>query len=115
MKKSFKYILVTVITMIILTIVSVYASSTINGSQVTYDNTSSKLSATNVQGAIDEIYSSVNSKTTCPNGYYCKAKKSSPEVGDYVKMTPTLTSYTTDTSKTGYTSTQTINPSELTL
>lgn len=30
-------------------------------------------------------------------------------------MTPTLTSYTTDTSKTGYTSTQTINPSELNL
>ncbi len=115
MKKSFKYILVTVITMIILTIASVYASSTINGSQVTYDNTSSKLSSTNVQGAIDEIYSSVNSKTTCPDGYYCKAKKSSPEVGDYVKMTPTLTSYTTDTSKTGYTSTQTINPSELNL
>ena len=115
MKKSFKYILVTIITMIILTIVSVYASSTINGNQVTYDNTSSKLSSTNVQGAIDEIYTNINSKTTCPNGYYCKAKKSSPEVGDYVKMTPTLTSYTTDTSKTGYTSTQTINPSELNL
>ena len=115
MKKSFKYILVTVITMIILTIASVYASSTINGSQVTYDNTSSKLSSTNVQGAIDEIYSSVNSKTTCPDGYFCKEKKSTPEVGDYIKMTPTLTSYTTDTSKTGYSSTQTINPSELNL
>ena len=115
MKKSFKYILVTIITVIILTIASVYASSTINGSQVTYDNTSSKLSSTNVQGAIDEIYSSVNSKTTCPDGYLCKEKKSTPEVGDYVKMTPTLTSYTTDTSKTGYTSSQTINPSELNL
>ena len=115
MKKSFKYILVTIITVIILTIASVYASSTINGSQVTYDNTSSKLSSTNVQGAIDEIYSSVNSKTTCPDGYLCKEKKSTPEVGDYVKMIPTLTSYTTDTSKTGYTSSQTINPSELNL
>lgn len=40
-------------------------------------------------------------------------KKSTPEVGDYIKMTPTLTSYTTDTSKTGYENTQTINPSEL--
>ena len=115
MKKSFKYILVTIITVIILTIASVYASSTINGSQVTYDNTSSKLSSTNVQGAIDEIYSSVNSKTTCPDGYLCKEKKSTPEVGDYVNMTPTLTSYTTDTSKTGYTRSQTINPSELNL
>lgn len=112
MKKSFKYILVTIITMIILTIVSVYASSTVNGSQVTYDNTSSKLSSTNIQGAIDEIYANTNN---CPDGYFCKEIKSTPEVGDYVKMTPTLTSYTTDTSKTGYTSTQTINPSELNL
>ena len=110
MKKSFKYILVTVITMIILTIVSVYANSTINGNQVTYDNTSSKLSSTNVQGAIDEIYANTNN---CPDGYLCK--KTTPEPGDYIKMTPTLTSYTTDTSKTGYTSTQTINPSELNL
>ena len=112
MKKSFKYVLVTVITMIILTIVSVYASSTINGSQVTYDNTSSKLSSTNVQGAIDEIYANTNN---CPDGYLCKERKSTPEPGDYVKMTPTLTSYTTDISKTGYTSSQTINPSELNL
>ena len=115
MKKNFKYILITIITMFVLTITSIYAANTISGSQVTYDNTSSKLSSTNVQGAIDEIYTNINSKTTCPDGYYCKAKKSSPGVGDYVKMTPTLTSYTTDTSKTGYTSTQTINPSELNL
>ena len=37
----------------------------------------------------------------------------SVKLGDYIKMTPTSTSYTTNTSKTGYTSTQTINPSEL--
>ena len=37
----------------------------------------------------------------------------SVKLGDYVKMTPTSTSFTTDTSKTGYTSSQTINPSEL--
>ena len=42
-----------------------------------------------------------------------KIDTSPPEVGDYIKMTPTSTSYTTDTSKTGYTRTQTINPSEL--
>ena len=36
-------------------------------------------------------------------------------LGDYVKMTPTKSSYTTDTSKTGYDSTQTINPQELNL
>ena len=38
-----------------------------------------------------------------------------PQVGDYVSMTPTKSSYTTDTSKTGYSITQTINPQELNL
>lgn len=37
------------------------------------------------------------------------------KVGDYIKMTPTLTSYTLNKSVTGYTSDQTINPSELNL
>ena len=115
MKKNFKYILITIITMFILTITSIYAANTISGSQVTYDNTSSKLSSTNIQGALDEIYTSISTSTACPSGYFCKEKKTSPEVGDYVKMTPTITSYTTDTSKTGYTSTQTIKPSELNL
>lgn len=35
------------------------------------------------------------------------------KIGDYIKMTPTSTSFTTNKSKTGYTSVQTINPSEL--
>ncbi len=37
------------------------------------------------------------------------------KVGDYVKMTPTKTSYSIATSLTGYSSAQTINPSELNL
>ena len=37
------------------------------------------------------------------------------KVGDYVRMTPTATSYSIPTSTTGYTSAQTINPSELNL
>ena len=37
------------------------------------------------------------------------------DTGDYVKMTPTKSLYTTDTSMTGYTETQTINPQELNL
>ncbi len=36
-------------------------------------------------------------------------------LGSYVSLTPTLSSYTTDISYTGYTSTQTINPQELNL
>ena len=39
----------------------------------------------------------------------------SPKVGDYVKMTPTATSFETEPEKTGYTDAQTINPSELNL
>ena len=115
MKKNFKNILITIITMFVLTITNIYAVNTISGSQITYDNTNSKLSSTNVQGALDEIYTNINSKISCPDGYYCKARKSSPVPGDYVKMTPTLTSYTTDTSKTGNLWAQTINPSELNL
>ena len=38
-----------------------------------------------------------------------------PDLGEYIKITPTKSSYTTDTSKTGYSSTQTINPQELNL
>ena len=36
--------------------VSVYAITYFPSNQVTYDNSSSKLSSTNVQGAIDELY-----------------------------------------------------------
>ena len=38
-----------------------------------------------------------------------------PDLGEYIKITPTKSSYTTDTSMTGYTETQTINPQELSL
>ena len=48
-----------------------------------------------------------------------QTKQTTPTVvlkaGDYVKMTPTSTSYTISASSTGYSSDQTINPSELNL
>ena len=47
--------------------------------------------------------------------YSVKSTMSILSLGDYVSYTPTSTSYTTDTSKTGYSSTQIINPSELNL
>ena len=37
------------------------------------------------------------------------------DTGEYIKITPTKSSYTTDASMTGYTETQTINPQELNL
>ncbi len=48
--------------------------------------------------------------STLLSGLYTTAK-----IGDYVQMTPTSTSYSIPTSLTGYTSAQTINPSELKL
>ena len=93
--------------------VVVSAAEVLYGKNFTYSTSNSTLKSTNVQGAIDEL--AEKSKSYCPSKYKCYKKKSTPEPGDYVKMTPTLTSYTTDTSKTGYTSTQTINPSELNL
>lgn len=94
--------------------ISVYALNKIYATDVDIDTTNiSELSSdSTLKDALDGLYKKANS-TDCPSGYKCYARKSTPEVGDYIKMTPTSTSYTIDTSKTGYTSTQTINPSEL--
>lgn len=95
---------------IIVSAVGVYAATIIGkGSNLTYDNTSSNLSSTNIQDALDELKSSLN----CPEGKICV--KTPLKLGDYISMTPTKSSYTTDTSKTGYTESQTINPQELNL
>ena len=91
----------------------VSAAEVLYSKNFTYSTSNSTLKSTNVQGAIDEL--ATKSKSYCPSKYKCYKLKSTPEAGDYVKMTPTLTSYTTDTSKTGYDSTQTINPSKLNL
>ena len=98
---------------ILLSATGVYAVTTIgNGSDITYSNTDSKLSSTTAQDALDEIYALGH---RCPDDHTCFKKKDTLALGDYVKMTPTKSSYTTSTSKTGYDSTQTINPQELNL
>ena len=94
---------------------SVYATIRYSANVFYYDKTRSTLSSTNVQGAIDELANKYATLTTCPSNKICFAKKSTLALGDYVSYTPSKTSYTTDTSMTGYTSTQTINPSELNL
>ena len=112
-KKNYNYkILVGLVIGIFLSVTGVYAATTYvgNGVDLTYDNSKSGLSSTNVQDALDELYGK-----SCPDGYVCLKKKNTLALGDYVSMTPTKSSYTTDTSKTGYTSTQTINPQELNL
>ena len=106
-KKNYKWIIGFVVG-IVVSITTVYAATYLgSGSDLTYDNSSSGLTSTNVQDALDELYKYKD----CPKGYNCEKLK----LGDYVSMTPTKSSYTTDTSKTGYTSTQTINPQELNL
>ena len=98
---------------IIISATGVYAATIIGkGSDLTYSNTSSGLSSANIQDSLDELYK-YKENLNCPEGKVCV--KNNLKLGDYVKMTPTKSSYTTDTSKTGYTKNQTINPQELNL
>ena len=71
---------------------TVYAATTITGSTVTYSNSSSGLSSTTVQEAIDEIYE--KSKTHCPDGYECTKL--------YYAFGRPTTSSTTDYTTLGY-------------
>ena len=114
MKRIRKNIFGFIIGALLFTGISVYALNKIYATSVDVDTTNiSELSSgSTLNDALNGLYKKANS-TTCPSGYKCYTKKSTPQVGDYIKMKPTLTSYTTDTSKTGHTSTQTINPSEL--
>ena len=113
-KYNYKYIIGFVIGLTLIGGV-VYAAVNYSANVFFYDKTRSTLNSTNVQGAIDELATKYATLTTCPSDKICFPKKSTLALGDYVSYTPAKTSYTTDTSKTGYTSTQTINPSELNL
>ena len=93
----------------------------------TYDNEIADATASNctITGLSDNTtyYYQVCTKTgkgsKCEEGSASTKPNSTPftssDVGKYVTMTPTATSYTIPTSVTGYTSAQTINPSELNL
>ena len=72
-------------------------------SELIYDNTNSGIECNDVQCMIDYLDTDNTISTT------------SLKPGDYVSYTPSKTSYTTSKVMTGYTSTQTINPSELNL
>ena len=115
-RKNYKFI-IGIFLGIFFSIVGVYAASKYTSKSVYYNNENSSLSSDDVQGAIDELSEKAKnlSNNGCPSGYACLEKKTTLALGDYVKMTPTKSSYTTDKSKTGYISTQTINPQELNL
>ena len=55
---------------VLLSAVSVYAVTYFPSNQVTYDNSSSKLNSTNVQGAIDELYNTCKAATSVSSGDY---------------------------------------------
>ena len=111
MKRIRKNIFGFIIGALLFTGISVYAVNTLHSKNLTVDtkNIDGLSGNVTVQSAIEDLYK----KEYCPSKYKCYKLHTTPQVGDYIKMKPTLTSYTTDTSKTGYTSTQTINPSEL--
>ena len=71
-KKVFFFIVV--ITLFLISLTSIYAASTLASSSVYYDKSTSGSTKTNVQDAIDDLYT--------------KTKYISFKVGDYVKMTP---------------------------
>ena len=117
LKTNYKIIIGIIIGVVISGVVG-YAQTVLTSKEVVYDNTSSKLSSTNVKDAIDEVNTKATIKikeaeAKCPSGNVCT--KTWAKLGDYVKMTPTSKSYTVTTDMTGYTSNQMINPSELNL
>ena len=109
-------ILVGFIIGIIISVVGAHADTQYEASDIYYDNSNSSLMNVDVQGAVDELADKYNSvrPTKCLDGYACFDEKKLA-LGDYISMTPTKSTYTTDTSKTGYTESQTINPQELNL
>ena len=100
-KNNIKLVIGIMIGLAIAGSIGVYAATVIASKDVTYSNTTSGLTATTVQGAIDEIYK--------------KAKPTEFKVGDYVSMTPTKTTFTVPMTLTGDERNQTINPRELKL
>ncbi len=63
-KKNYKIVLGIIIGGII-SGVGVYAATTLSSSDITYDNSKSGLTSTNLNGAIDELYEKVNNKPPC--------------------------------------------------
>ena len=117
MKKRIKQIIGVIIGIIIGISTTVGATTIFNSKDITYS--SDKTSKTNVKDSLDELYTNLGK---CPNNKSCVDKKISEivELGDYIRMTPTSTSYTPPGELTGCMNdancTQnTLNPSELNL
>lgn len=99
MKFTRKIIMYSTIVIFIL-IINVAAATSISSANIPYDNTKSGSTKTNVKDALDDLYSN------SPIAF---------KIGDYVKMTPTKTSFVLPKTLTGYSEDQTINSGELNL
>ena len=97
--KSNIKLLIGVVIGLLLASITVYAAGEIlfQSNVVGYDNTTSGLTSTNVQDALDELLgkaeAAVNEGTLCATSPF--------HIGDYVEMTPTSTSFTPDRTLTG--------------
>ena len=79
--KNYKLILGMILGVII-SASSVFATSVLTSDKVSYDNTNSKLSSTNIKDALDEVNTRVTTKLeeaekSCPDGKICITKPSS--------------------------------------
>jgi len=63
--KNIKIIVVFITGIIIGSVISVYATTILNSSDISYDMSDSELSSTNVQDAIDELYKLYESESSC--------------------------------------------------
>jgi len=98
-----------ILTFLIITIIlttCIFASPLYSSDSIILSN------GTSVQSALDTLFAN---NSDCPSGYKCSLIHNTPQVGDYVKMTPTLRSFTTDKTKTGESSSDIIYPSQLNL
>ena len=68
-KSNFRIFVGIIIGLIFSTTIAYAAIIVINGEQVTYDNTNTSLSSTNIQDALNELYSSVLSENYLLNKY----------------------------------------------
>ena len=121
LKKNKKLILGIIIGLIVSGTVVYATGYAYAGSGVSFDNTNANLTKPNgdpvetIQEALEAIYTKTGTIQAQLNTCQSSLPDTSFKLGDYFSLTPTLNSFTIKANTTGYTSDQTINPSELTL
>lgn len=78
--KKIQFLIISIAIVLLITIGGVYAATVIAAEKVSYDNTDTGMSATNMQDALDEAYNNAQTKIEaakkeCPAGYKCEIPK----------------------------------------